>query len=294
VTGPLAGRPAGAGREHGGGDAAAAVVGAGGHAEHSGPASFDHQHPHAKHLVVVGRGEETGPRGDPGKDQLAGRFGVRAILHLCPGGEPSRAGGEADRHGQGRGRWSNGEQAVDRSGRHHRRSLTVVAARGELVIEPAMQLRRTDLDERCLVAAGVEPLGDLECLCPPSGSGRGRRRRREGRVGTAAGDGRGVAQQPPVGDLDGCGRPGVRGEPLDQQHRVRDHAAPRGGQGLAERPVHLRRDCQEVMARVAAAPWRGMGMPPEMTAGTQREAVTARPRRVRSRTPLWAVGPPPE
>jgi hypothetical protein len=170
VAGPLAGRPAGAGREHGGGDAAAAVVGAGGHAEHSGPASFDHQHPHAEHLVVVGRGEETGPRGDPGKDQLAGRFGVRAILHLCPGGEPSRAGGEADRHGQGRGRWSNGEQAVDRSGRHHRRSLTVVAARGELVIEPAMQLRRTDLDERCLVAAGVEPLGDLECLCPPSGS----------------------------------------------------------------------------------------------------------------------------
>jgi hypothetical protein len=224
VTGPLAGRPAGAGREHGGGDAAAAVVGAGGHAEHSGPASFDHQHPHAEHLVVVGRGEETGPRGDPGKDQLAGRFGVRAILHLCPGGEPSRAGGEADRHGQGRGRWSNGEQAVDRSGRHHRRSLAVVAARGELVIEPARHSRRA--------ARSAAPSPRPRC--------------------------------------------------------------PRGGQGLDERPVHLRRDCQEVMARVAAAPWRGMGMPPEMTAGTQREAVTARPRRVRSRTPLWAVGPPPE
>ena len=65
-------------------------------------------------------------------------------------------------------------------------------------------------------------------------------------------------------------------------------------QGLVERPVQRRRDCQEVTARVAAAPWRGMGMPPEMTAGTQREAVTARPRRVRRRTPDWAVGPPPE
>jgi hypothetical protein len=66
------------------------------------------------------------------------------------------------------------------------------------------------------------------------------------------------------------------------------------GQGLASRPVQARRDCQEASARLAEAPWRGMGMPPEMTAGTHREPVTARPRRVRRRTPLWAVTPPPE
>jgi len=51
---------------------------------------------------------------------------------------------------------------------------------------------------------------------------------------------------------------------------------------------------EELRALVAAAPARGMGMPPEMVAGTQREAVMARPWVVRSRTPLWAVTPPRE
>ena len=66
------------------------------------------------------------------------------------------------------------------------------------------------------------------------------------------------------------------------------------GQGLADRPVQRRRDCQELTAWVAAVPLRGMGMPPEMVAGTQRELVMARPWVVRSRTPLWAVTPPRE
>jgi hypothetical protein len=66
------------------------------------------------------------------------------------------------------------------------------------------------------------------------------------------------------------------------------------GQGLADRPVQRRRDCQELTAWVAAVPLRGMGMPPEMVAGTQRDLVMARPWVVRRRTPLWAVTPPRE
>jgi hypothetical protein len=293
VPGPPGGGPAGARSKDGGGDAAAASLGPGGHAEHPGPTSFDHQHAHAEHVAVAGRGEEAGLGTDPGEDQPAGRLGVRAALHRGPAGEPLRTGGGGDRYGRRRDGRPTGEQAVDRRGRHHRRRLAAVASGRQLAVELAVQFRRTDLDDRRLVAPGVEPLSQVEDLGALGRAGIGRHRGREGRVGAAAGDGGGVAQQPPVDQLDGRGRPGVHGELLEQQDRLGDHVA-RNGQGLADRPVQRRRDCQEEMARVALAPWRGMGMPPEMTAGTQREAVMARPWVVRRRTPDWAVRPPRE
>jgi hypothetical protein len=61
--------------------------------------------------------------------------------------------------------------------------------------------------------------------------------------------------------------------------------------GVAARPVQPQRDCQVATARSAAAPCSGCGMPPEITAGTHWALVTARPRRVSSSTPLWAVTP---
>jgi hypothetical protein len=125
--------------------------------------------------------------------------------------------------GRGRGDRPVGEQAVDRGGDHHRRRLAAVAALRQFPVELVVQLRRADLDDRRLVAAGVEPLGLVERPCPAGGAGLGGRRRGERRVGAAAGDGRGMAQQPPVGELGRRGRPGVDGELLDQQDRVGDH-----------------------------------------------------------------------
>jgi hypothetical protein len=103
VAGPVVGGPAGSASEQGGGDAAAAGLWSGGHAEDPGPAPFDHQHADAEDDVVVHRGEKAGLGADPVEHQPAGGLGVLAALDHRPASEPSRVGGGGDRHGQGSG-----------------------------------------------------------------------------------------------------------------------------------------------------------------------------------------------
>ena len=112
---------------------------------------------------------------------------------------------------------------MDRGGQHQRWCLAAVAARRQFAIQLVVKLGRTDLNGGRLAAAGIEPLGQVEDLGPLGGTGTCRPRGREGRVGSAAGNPRGVAQQPPVDQLDGRRRPSVGGELLDQQGGVCDH-----------------------------------------------------------------------